>query len=127
MTPPEPPSSLLERAAQRLLELSSDPMGPPQPWWVDWHKTGEWGSVRPPELCGRGKPLFTPTNHASVADVEWVVVMSPAIATPLVTWLRQAALAYRLDGDNTQDENALTFAVAILRGQPPEAASAAST
>jgi hypothetical protein len=107
VTPPESPASLLERAAQRLLELSSDPMGPPQPWWVDWHKTGAWGSIRPPEVCGRGKPLFTPTNHATVSDVEWVTVMSPSIARLLVEMLRDAAR--RMDQHDHLDPNGSTY------------------
>lgn len=88
-------------------------MGPPQAWWMDARPTA-WGQRTDWEICGRGKPLFVATEHATVPDMEWVTVMSPAVAVLLVAWLRQAALAYRLNGDNTQDENALKFAGAIL-------------
>jgi hypothetical protein len=118
VVPPEPPPSLLERAAQRLLELSSDALGEPQKWWMDCRPT-KWGEHTDWEICGRGKPLFVATDHATVSDMEWVTVVSPSVAVLLVAWLRQASLAYRLDGDNTQEENALKFAQAILGESVP--------
>ncbi len=100
------PSQFLERAAQRLLEMSSDPMGPPPPWWVDW-PGGKWGEHREPQICGRGKPLFTATDYATVSDLEWAASMGPAVAAPLVALLRDAAR--RMEKHSHLDPNGSTY------------------
>ena len=83
----ESPSALLERAAQRLLELSGDPLGEPQKWWLNV-RPAAWGQHTDWEICGRGKPLFVALYDATESDMEWVTVMSPAVAGLLVEWLR---------------------------------------
>lgn len=110
----ESPAALLERAADAIEAMAELADG--GPWRVDVLratcaiKTGE-GSPYP------GDHLANVGNRFTAA---WIATMSPVVAPPVVAWLRQAALAYRLDGDNTQDEHALTFARAVLGDYPRE-------
>lgn len=115
------PSLLLQRAAERLLELSSDPTGLPQAWWwVDW-RYPSCGELQEWQVCGRGKPLFTATEHATTDDAEWVAVMSPAVAGPLVAWLRDTAADLEVGPVQTStEEAALEFARLILGEAPGE-------
>lgn len=85
------PSRLLQRAADELERLADGAQR--EQWWVDWHERGAWGSILPPQVCGRGKPLLEVTNKAHVTEVEWAATVSPIVAAPIVAWLREAAAA----------------------------------
>jgi hypothetical protein len=82
VTPPESPSSLLERAAQRLERLAEhfggyqqaateepDRVGSPVTWWA-------YDNV---------------DRNALRAGKLWIETMSPAVARPLAQWLRSSA------------------------------------
>lgn len=85
MSGPESPSALLERAAAKIEDLAHN-----APAWP-WRMSGDG------DLLGYGP---TPIVYSGYGDVEvqwadgvfeWVCPMSPAVAAPLVEWLRAEA------------------------------------
>jgi len=128
----ESPSALLERAAAKIEDLAHN-----APTWP-WRMGGDG------DLLGDGP---TPIVYSEYGDVEvqwadgvfeWVCPMSPAIAAPLVEWLRDAASSMRKhrrfspDGSRTyhletgpispSQRSALAFARVVL-GEHTEEAS----
>jgi hypothetical protein len=71
VTPPEPPSSLLERAAQRLEELATG--YDPEVW----------------------KVLSIVITLGNKQAAEWMKSMTPAVVTPIARWLRDSASSVR--------------------------------
>lgn len=81
----EPPSALLERAAARLEELAdAAPQGP-------------WKVAHDGDVHGYGP---VPIIYSGYGDVEvqhapgvqdWLRVMNPIVAAPLVAWMRNTA------------------------------------
>ena len=114
MTPPGSPSALLERAAERLAELAEK--ATPGPWSL--YGIGDYGwSVTGPD----GSPETADTEQGR-ADAEWIAAMSPAVAQPLVEWLRDAARRMEFHPHlspegSTMQRTALAFARQVL-GEP---------
>jgi len=83
----ESPSALLERAAIHLAALSNDAT------------PGTWFTTRPNDgrVCVRAEP-GAPVADAyeppcDEADGTWIATLSPAVARPLFTWLKDEAVA----------------------------------
>jgi hypothetical protein len=97
VTPPEPPSSLLERAAQRVEEFARSTS--PAPWGLnlfadqvrDYHQ----------------EPIAYDTGERNAA---WMALMSPAVAAPLAKWLRNTARYVHFErGAVSSEENGREF------------------
>jgi hypothetical protein len=97
----ESPSALLERAAEMIQRRTT------------WNFPTDV-----PTSCSRCTPApRCLCIEAPGPSTLWLATMPRDAASPLVEWLRHAALAYRMDGDSSQDERALAFARIVL-GEP---------
>lgn len=57
----------------------------------------------------------TPIIDGNPPWTDWYLTFeADEVATPVVAWLRHAALAYKMRNPGTQDEHALTFALKVL-------------
>ncbi len=97
------PSELLTAAADRIRDLAAA-ASTDEPWTYGGY--GDFG----PYIAGLPSAPEFEDNEQGRADLAWVAALSPAVAPALEAILRQAAFAYGLGGDNTQDENALGLA-----------------
>lgn len=77
---PESSSLLLQRAAERLEQLESRAV------------IGPWGTCGPNVTGGGGEQWDVATASTSTT-AQWVAAMSPSVASPLVAWLRESAVA----------------------------------
>lgn len=104
-TPPESPSSLLERAAAKLEDDAAHTIA--GPWWNAYHRV----------LAGRDGEDDV-AHGATARTAGWIATMSPSVASPLVEWLRTVA-SYVGNGQrlNDADRAALRFARLVL-GEP---------
>lgn len=118
------PSALLERAAATLERLAvSTTAGiwqardlPDEPGYANVlvesaQSFGGYSSLFTSSCCGG--QCFGHVEQR--ADAEWIATMSPAVAQPLVEWLRAVA-SYVGDGNrlNDADRAALSFARQVL-------------
>lgn len=93
------PSLLLQRAAEHLEALSVRVSVPP--WWVGLH--GDSVEADPETVAH---------DVLCDADAAWIAALSPAVAAPLVAWLR--AIAANMDQAGIRED----WARAVY---PPEA------
>lgn len=78
MTPPESPSSLLERAADLIEARESLAV------------IGPWTTCADKVTAGPDEAWQVADAHTSTT-AAWIAMMSPSVATPLVAWLRAEA------------------------------------
>lgn len=100
--PPEPPSSLLGRAADKLAGLAAT--ATPGPWhWIPEKHHRQPGTAYFSEAVfvgelGRAAVCVATTGQSddppSMRDAAWIAIMSPAVASPVIEWLRYAQWAY---------------------------------
>ena len=94
-------ADLLREAADRLDRLAARSTP------GDWRTTGLL-ATRPEVIAHRADGSTEHVAEARAGTAAWITALSPAIAGPLVSWLRTAA-----DGD-TVDPAAVTLARTLL-------------
>jgi hypothetical protein len=119
----ESPSALLERAAAALECLAADAtVGP----WQARELPDEPGYanvlVDSAQAFGGFSSLFSSSccgghcfGHVERGgDANWIAALSPAVASPLVEWLRESARMWNYQDQPGPDVNALAFACVVL-------------
>lgn len=83
---PESPSLLLKRAADKLENAAA--VATEGPWRASGYEVYATASEVPVVELGYAEGGFTREE-----DATWAAMLSPAVAAPLVAWLREAAAA----------------------------------
>lgn len=115
MTTPESPSLLLQRAADKLTELAEAATS--GRWYATKH---EYGAEVYSTVGGMSEAVAADRNAGGVGwdDADWIVAMSPAVATPLVAWLRgeskEAQVYRRQDWSAVEAWSSMRFARLVL-------------
>ncbi len=108
----ESPSALLERAAARLGELAAAAEAGP---WRQHDFAGEPILLSKPSADDKTTWRTVIGDGVKPAVIAWVEGMQPAVAAPLVKWLRDTAEDLRVGPVQTSSEDyALEFARRIL-------------
>jgi hypothetical protein len=111
-TSPEPPSALLERAAERLAELAAhyaDYVDAQVPGISRWDSPAESWSYDAVD------------RNATSTSRAWIETMNPSVAQPLVEWLRDTAASLRAENEQVMDsstDSAIAFARVVLGESP---------
>lgn len=114
---PEGPAERLRLAADRLERTAV--AATPGPWVSEratWAHENVRGHVAAPKLVSETREGVA---HATEADADWIALASPALAPPLVAWLRSMAIPwheYLGEVPNTPRAHALALADVILGG-----------
>lgn len=103
----ESPSALLERAAALIEHIADE--APPPPW----REHGLDGAIHAKDPSTGGHEVVASRTRWGAS--RWIETMSPAVAAPLVNWLRDTADDLRVGPAQTSSEDyALKFAQLIL-------------
>jgi len=97
------PRAVLRTAADRLEHLAARTTA------GDW-RTGGLLATRPEVIAHRSDGGTEHVAEARAASATWITALSPAVAPPLVAWLRAAALA------DPVEPTAVEFARVLIGG-----------